>query len=138
MWNWLGGVLMGKTLASNTTTISVAPSLAETWVDLEEDYLAFALDEPEPVMTRVRIGFNDTLTWAERETFRKSVTALRGYVAHEWEKVEVNKKPKYVTLVFTHDTDSRKLVSDVARIAETKFLNLHPVSVKTIDPDTYV
>lgn len=88
--------------------------------------------------TIVRIGFNRGLTWAERETFRKAVESLRGYIEHQWEQVTKGKKPMYVSLTFSHDTDSRKLVNDISNIVEWKFLNIHPVSAKTIDPETYV
>ncbi len=83
------------------------------------------------VRTKIRVTFNRKLTYSEREQMRVDINSTDGWRGWFTE-------PDKIYVENVDDDDSRGVFEDVSFYVETRFVNVHPVAVRTFTPEVKV
>lgn len=111
---------------------TTVPTPSYAWV--VDDYIESPTSshtESPSSRSKIRVKFNRAITWSERETFRKKFIGMTTAVNHRWENGDL------LWLEATY-VDSRPLFEQVAKFVEKNYVNVHPVAVRTFEPEVRV
>ena len=112
------------------------PGYQPQWVVKDESYgfVEAKMPNATPIKSKIRVTFNRSWTWSEREEFREDVVLYNEIPENGEEIFSEGFTQSGTVLTISGNYPSRELYRRIALYCERYLVNVHPTAVLTVFP----